>query len=487
MTRREFSSLAAAAATAPAPAPALAASEPIHIGARRELFVDRELIASLRGAELRLATPVYAGPALSLDRPWEGAFSGYTTLIAEPGGRFRMYYRGVPASGRDGNEAEITCCAESRDGIRWSRPGLGLYSVAGTRDNNVILAGLPPFSHNFTPVIDARPGVPAAERYKAIAGIHNSGLAAFVSEDGLKWRKLREAPVLPSPKEFTFDSQNIAFWSAHEDRYVLYYRSWKKTAGSNFRWVSRATSPDFVNWSVEGEMTYGEVPPEHLYTNQTAPYFRAPHIYTGVCARFMPGRQVLTDAQAGALRVDPKYYKDCSDAVLVTSRGGLRYSREFMESFIRPGTGFENWVSRSNYPALNLLQTGPATMSLFVNRNYGQPTAQVGRYELRLDGFASVRAGYAGGELLTRPLVFSGSRLELNYSTSAAGFIRVAIEHPDGTPLLGIEESRELIGDEIARIYAWKAGEDLSQIKDKPVRVRFVLKDADLYAFRFVA
>jgi len=43
------------------------------------------------------------------------------------------------------------------------------------------------------------------------------------------------------------------------------------------------------------------------------------------------------------------------------------------------------------------------------------------RYTLRLDGFVSVRANRQGGDLLTRPLVFHGTQLELKFSTSAGG------------------------------------------------------------------
>ena len=464
----------------------VAAAQAIAIGRRRELFVDRELVAETRGVQFQLATPVDAGPAIHFDRPWEGAFSAYTTVLHD-GGIYRMYYRGVPVSGQDGNEGEVTCCAESQDGIAWRRPSLDFHAVRGVRPNNVILASSAPFSHNFSPLLDQRPGVPAAQRYKALAGVHRSGLRAFVSEDGLRWKALREEPVFPPPKEFALDSQNIAFWSEAERQYVLYLRTWKRIGRENFRWVSRSTGGDFVNWSPPQEMSYGDAPPEHLYTNQTSAYFRASHLYVGICARFLPGRQVLTDQQAAALHVDPKYFKDCSDAVLITSRGGTRYTREFMEAFLRPGVGFENWVSRSNYPALNLVQTGPSTMSFYVNRNYGQPSAYLRRYELRLDGLASACAGYGGGELITRPFVFEGSRLELNYSTSAPGSVRVELQDVSGKPIPGfaLSDARELIGDEIERVYAWTGGDNVGSLQGQAIRIRFLLKDADLYAFRF--
>jgi hypothetical protein len=483
MNRRDFAKTVGAL---PVVQVAPAQQAPVSIGSRRELLIDRELIADARGVELRLATPVDAGPAMHFDKPWEGAFCGYTTILQEKD-RFRMYYRGVPVAGQDGTVGEVTCVAESQDGINWTRPDLGIYDVRGTRKNNVILANDPPYSHNFTPLIDTRPGVGPSMKYRALAGVHKTGLVAFVSADGLRWKRLQEQPVLPPPKEFSLDSQNIAFWSEPEKKYVLYYRTWKKIGSTGYRWVSRAASEDFVNWTSEGEMSYGDAPPEHLYTNQTSMYFRAPHIYTGICARFMPGRQVLREEQARELNVDPKYFKDCSDAVLVTSRGSTRYTRTFMDAFLRPGIGLENWVSRSNYPALHLVQTSTTKMSFYVNRNYGQPTAYLRRYELRLDGLASAHAGYSAGEFVTKPLVFDGSRLELNYSTSAAGSVRVELQDGSGTPLPGfaLSDSTDVIGDQIERDCAWKNSVDVSSLKGKPVRVRFVLKDADLYAFRF--
>ncbi len=110
-----------------------------------------------------------------------------------------------------------------------------------------------------------------------------------------------------------FDSQNVSFWSETEKLYVSYFRIFTE---KRFRSVSRATSKDFIHWSEPVEMNYGDTPPEHLYTQQTSPYFRAPHIYVAIGARFLPKRQVLTDEQAAKLNVNPGYFKDLSDAFL---------------------------------------------------------------------------------------------------------------------------------------------------------------------------
>ncbi len=457
----------------------------IPIGSRRELFIDRLLVDRLDGATLTLHAPVDRGTVLKLDAPWEGLFSGYFTVIQD-GGTYRMYYRGRPEGGRDGSDLERTCYAESRDGIHFEKPKLGIHEFAGSKDNNIILAGMTPFSHNFAPFLDRKPGVPAAERYKALGGIGSSGLAAFVSGDGIHWRKWREAPVLP-PGPARYDSQNLAFYSESEGRYVCYFRTFRKVGTTNYRWISRATSDDFLTWTAGEQMDFGDAPLEHLYTNQTSPYFRAPHLSIAIAARFFPGRQVLSEAEAAEIRVDPKYFKDVSDAVLFTTRGGLRYDRTFPEAFLRPGVGLENWVSRTNYPAWNIVPTGAAEMSLYVSKNYGQPTAHVQRYSLRTDGFASAHAGWKGGEVVTKPVVFQGRELELNFATSAAGSVRVELQNADGTAVAGfaLPDSAEMIGDSIERVARWRSGADVSALAGKPVRLRFVLKDADVFSFRF--
>lgn len=451
----------------------------IELGDRREIFVDRFLLDEFNGVNLVMHAPIDEGVAFTFDNPWEGQFSGYCTIIKD-GSTYRAYFRGSSLSRSDGTETEVTCVAESKDGVKWTKPALNIYKINGTTKNNVILADAPPATHNFTPFLDSNPNAKPDQRYKALGGIAKSGLIAYVSPDGLHWKRLREEPVFTKG---AFDSQNVAFWSESEKVYVCYFRTYYE----GFRSVSRTTSPDFINWSEPVAMTFGETPLEHLYTQQTSPYFRAPHIYLAIGARFMRKRKVVSDEMAKVLNVAPKYYSDCSDAILMSSRGGSSYDRTFMESFIRPGIGLENWVSRSNYPALNVVQTGPTEMSIYVNQNYAQPTAHLHRYSLRLDGFSSLAASFAGGEVVTKPFTFKGTNLEVNFSTSAAGEIRIGFEDENGVPVpgFGLQDSETLIGNEIARTVSWKGNQDVASLASKTVRMRIYMKDANLYSFRF--
>lgn len=464
------------------------AAEPISLGTRRELFVDHFLIEKLDGVSLQLQRPQPAGIALKFDKAWEGQVSGYVTVIHD-GELFRLYYRGRPLTGygdTDPRAQEVTCYAESRDGITFTRPKLGLISFGGNKDNNAILADVGPVTHNFAPFLDTRPGVPKTERFKAVGGSSASGLIAYVSADGIHFRKLQDKPIITGG---AFDSQNNVLWSDHEQCYVCFFRTFK----NGVRWITRTTSTDFLTWTPAVDMTFGEAPNEHLYTNQTLAYFRAPHIYVGMAARFWPDRRSLTDQQVAALKLDaPENYAglklESSDAVLLTSRGGDRYDRTFLESLVRPGTDLKNWTARSNYPARGLVPTGPTEMSIYVQRNYGQPTHYLERLTLRTDGLAAVHAGYQKGELTTKPFTFEGQRLTLNLSSSAAGGVFVEIQDAAGQPIPGftLAECRELNTDDLACEVSWKNGSDVSSLAGKPIRLRFRLKDADLFALQFV-
>ncbi len=122
----------------------------------RELFVDNYLIDKLSNASLRLHKPRNEGSVMKFDKPWEGGFSGYCTIIKD-GDLYRAYYRGRPLAGADGSEIESTCYAESKDGIHWTKPDLGINKIAGTSSNNTILVNEVPMTHNFSPFLDKNP------------------------------------------------------------------------------------------------------------------------------------------------------------------------------------------------------------------------------------------------------------------------------------------------------------------------------------------
>lgn len=478
--------------------PAPKAASPIALGSRLQLLLDRAIIGSMQGTELRLHHPV-------LQAKPKSTFSGHYVTILKDGELFRAYYRGSDPSYKgerlSGHPGEITCYAESRDGHEWSFPKLGLFEVNGTRENNVILAHQSPLSTNFSPFIDTRPGVPKDQRYKALAGhpgyerhVKADGLFALVSADGIHWNKLQDSNVIPYDRSWShaFDSQNVSFWSEEEGLYVCYFRTWApqgspsgkhqkpakgegKEAGhkGSLRSISRATSPDFIHWSAPVAMN-PNFPGEHLYTNQTTPYFRAPNLYIALPTRYTAGRVGSEKAIA---------MLGSTDIMLMTTQAGsTQYDRAFNEAFLRPGLDPKRWENRANYLALNIHPTGPAEMSFWHGLSGD-------RYTLRTDGFASVHAGGSTGEFTTQVFTFSGQHLTLNVSTAAAGSVRVELQESNGVPVSGftLADSLPIVGDAIEHNVEWKGKPSLLVLKGKPIRLRLVMQEADVYAFQFQA
>ncbi|MDP7206054.1 MAG: methylmalonyl-CoA mutase family protein, partial [Pirellulaceae bacterium] len=175
------------------------ANDVVAIGSRRELFLDDLLVESTRGkVDYQLHHPVPREQVIHHDQGWEGTSSGYHTVIQD-GDLYRLYHRGfnfdlVNNQIRPTN-SEVTCYAESSDGIHWVKPELGLHEHDGSKQNNIIWKG--PGSHNFSPFLDQRPGCPASERMKAFGGLkRDGGMLLFKSADGIHWEKAHDKAVI---------------------------------------------------------------------------------------------------------------------------------------------------------------------------------------------------------------------------------------------------------------------------------------------------
>jgi len=445
---------------------------PYNIGTRRELFVDAHLIDGLTGhIHQHLHEPVDRGIVMTHDAPWEGTTCGYNTTVRVEDG-FRMYYRGWDLHEDTAKEAHtpVSCVIESKDGIHWTKPNLGLIEYDGSTDNNIILE-TDFATHNFVPFIDTNPACDPSAKWKGVgrgSGDDKLKLFALHSSDGIHWERSSQVPLRLDGK---FDSQNLAFWDPNIAAYRIYYRKMER----DHRAIRTAISPDFVDWSEEGFLGYGSAPDTHLYTNQIEPYYRAPHIYIGFPTRFIQDRGQITEG------------------LFMSSRDGLHFNR-WEEAFIRPGLNPSKWGNRCNYTWYGLIETvspiddAPPEISLFTDEKYysGEPVA-TRRHTLRLDGFVSLRAGMAGGEVTTNPIAFTGSSLEVNVSTSAAGSMRIEILDETEKSIEGysLDDCDEFFGDSVEHTVTWNGEKDVSKLGGQPIRLRIVLHDADVYSFQF--
>ena len=486
------------------------AGEPVEIGSRRELFVDSHIIDQITGkADLRLHHQVPREVSIVHDAPWEGTSSGYHSVFKD-GDLYRMYYRGLHLQVSEGKistgkHKPYYCYAESADGIHWKRPELGIVEFNGSKKNNIILEGIG--VHNFSPFKDDNPNCAADAKYKGIGGLqHEGGLHAFKSADGVHWSLLSEKPVITVG---AFDSQNLAFFDKTIGKYRAYYRIFtggtttkKVWKPSGIRAIRTATSDDFIHWSNEADLTYEDSPDDELYTNQIKPYHRAPHILIGIPTRYVergwsPSMKALPELKNRELRssAHQRYGTGITEGLLMASRDGVKFKR-WNEAFLQPGIGRDGtWQYGQHYAAWHVVETAsalpgaPNELSIYSTEGYWHGNGgTLRRYTLRLDGFVSAYAPMKGGELLTKPIIFDGSKLEINFATSAAGSIKVEIQNADGVPFTGnsFVDCPEHYGDNVAGIITWKNGADVSSLIGKPVRLKFKLKDAHLYSFRFI-
>lgn len=197
------------------------------------------------------------------------------------------------------------------------------------------------------------------------------------------------------------------------------------------------------------------------------PYARAPHLFIGFPTRFQPKHQ----------QVEP---------VFMSSRDGVLFKR-WAEPLIPITAPKDRDGNRSNYMTWGLVQLPgqDREMSVYATEAYyAGPGSRVRRFVFRTDGFVSIRAGAAGGSLLTKPFTFAGGRLTLNVSSK--GPTRVEVQSPEGKAVPGFAatDCAAITGDFIDHPVGWRGG-SLASLAGKPIRLKFDLHDADLFSLQF--
>ena len=265
--------------------------------------------------------------------------------------------------------------------------------------------------------------------------------------------------------------------------------------------VGRAESDDFLNWGEEQQVLGPDEKdnancPEGLvrldfYGGNVSSYREATGAYIGLPNAYYHWKFDVTRRWWTG-----KYLQlpSTMDVQLVTSRDGINWNRSPQRRpFIALGPEGSFW-SRQIYPGSDAIRVGDELWFYFAGldvchkeQSLRESKGARGRAVLRLDGFISADAAYTGGELTTKSLVFSGERLQLNVDTGAGGTAKVEIQEPSGRPISGFTESDadEINGNYIRVFASWNGSTDTSPIAGRPVRLRFLMRDAKLYSFQF--
>jgi len=417
----------------------------IPIGSHKQLFLgpwtadgrDAHLVDSMQGVTMTMNEARVTGERLlDLDRPWESAGHPDTWMyprswVLKDGDLFRMYYGVFP---RYPLAHHFTCYAESRDGIHWEKPSLGVRTWDESKDNNIILPNdeLPyrvTDAVGATVFIDPNAKNPA-EKYKALVLMETShgdgyqppgkdlpkvrkGQYVFSSPDGIHWQLMHQGRVNPGAN----DTQFSVFWDDGINQYVSYTRIKREVPGlaeyyealhrqrygedSNFeglsreRSVGRMVSDDFIHWSEETQVIApdatdnAQLPadlPRRLdfYGGNVVKYSEAPGAYIALPNAFYHWKLDQFDDYPIQYWTKTRYLPSTMDVQLMTSRDGIHWNRApGRKPFIRLGPEGSFW-SKSIWPS-NVIRNGNELWIYFIGLDVAHSLDQDRRLKDVLD------------------------------------------------------------------------------------------------------
>jgi len=486
------------------------ASQPIDVGSRKQLFIDRKFVAAEENITLVVNPPAKLPEAvIRSDKPWD-AFRLIWFSVGEDEDGYKMWYQAFDNDQWSGGRSRM-CYATSKDLIHWEKPNLGIIEFEGSKENNIIIEDIV----NGSVFID--PHADPAERYKLVYTDHRAGwkdIYVVASADGIHWE-------MPGTKvaEHGADTQHAPFWDPRLQKYVVYMRA---SGDHPFvdpiesdppvvapklirpgRQLARIEVDDILQpWPTEQirrVMTADEHDPEgsDIYHHHPWQYPFADDAYFLFPLTYHHFRSGETTAGNDGV----------NDTQFAASRNGVNWIRYDRRPYVgrglpgEPDCGMVQCGSGRHFRRGDYLYQfcagWPWTHGGF--RRLSQADRQDkevswGRqhYYLvrqRLDGFVSADAPYGGGYLVTPPIVFQGTRLELNINVAAMGEARVEIQEPDGKPSPGFEldSCRRILFNDTAYTVRWGDSSDVASLAGKPIRLKIWMRSAKLYAFQFAS
>jgi hypothetical protein len=469
-----------------------------------QLFVDDALIAHQTLLERVVHSPVRSrhNPLLEPEMPWEGSSIEFIAGVYrdEASGQFRLWY--VTQADRYPGYRSVLCLATSADGVHWERPMLDFYRDLFGGPSNVV--------HVFQSAQDVDgPAVlydPDDTEYPwKLVHFQRELPGVFIgySADGLRWTipKEPDEAILPN-----FGDRTTAFFDrGAEEPHVILSRDREKMQREMVRCIYRIGSPDGKSVSSPSVLALRpdlEDGPYVQFYQMSA--FRYESLYLGMIERYHT--------------CEPPY----ADIELTCSRDGRSWQR------IRPRTAF--FAPPPNGRELGAFDYAAATFGnsppilhegALCFYYYGGPSFHGDRFmthgrcmglaKLRPDGFVSLRAGRRQGELTTRPFTWPGGALRVNYRVLGGnlwkcgeledtdGWLRVEVLDEDGNVVPGYSRAesvplyRDAWRSELLERNGWGSEptwsnrpQDLDTLIGKRVALRFLLRNAEIFAFRAV-
>ena len=443
------------------------------------LLLESDIVERADGVRLVLGTvrKDAHNPLFGEDKPWEPRFDNLypNVLFDETDGLYKLWYNPFIIDGRvtdmpvelrksmtyvqaKGRRESGLCYATSTDGIVWDKPELGLVEFDGSKHNNLVMRMI----HGPGVFVDPRDPDPA-RRYKLFGVDENTkSMAVSFSPDGLHWSAPTQCPRI----EAAGDTHNNALWDEGSGTYVGITRLWIDRE----RVVGRTESADYLTWTKAEEVLRGD-PGNQTYA---MPVFRYAGVFLGLLMILRADQTV--DCELAWSRDTRKWERVCPGQPLIP----------------RGPTGAYDYgcIFAAGYPIV----CGDDIRLYYLGNDDTHHAWRKGYFclaHLRLDGFAGMRTEQPDqpGAIVTKPLKLDGSDLEVNVDASGGECaIEILDENEKPVPGFSQADAQPLRNCDGVRLrVTWKGGADLSSLSGRTVSVRFHLRNACLYAFRFAA
>jgi len=477
--------------------------EPQNVGQEVQLLIDDFAFEDRWDVKRRLNVPAkYAkNPVVMPDQPWEESVGGPNVLYDNDVGIFRMWY-GLYDSTAYGYQYRTTqwdpkvhgypymvSYAESPDGVNWTKPLLGKCPYRGFERTNIVITGrrkAQGFRVSHTPqhmrglgkfMIVFRDNIPEAG---------GNQLLVFFSNNGIDWQPFSDNPIYLD----ALDTEHNLVFDDARGRWLLYTRpsalsvNQRLFARENIKTRSAvAVSEDLKHWhSTREVLCPDELDGEFFFDHMLVEKY---------------GNQFL-----GFLAVQPRDGDAKGHIELVSSPDGLQWHRSVVrEPFIAPGNdgewdGGHVWLLKNIVPVgdwLYMYYTGSQRPWRY---NFPQNPRAIGMARIRRDRFAGQFADVHGGFLLSRELKVAGRRLLVNCAPIHKAFTRkeaaqseLKVELLDSAaqPITGytFDDCDPINVNALAHPVSWKGRVDISNLQDERIYIRFFIKSAYLFAFRF--
>ena len=495
---------------------------------------------------LNPAEPHAGNPVIQEDQPWEMAI-GWTSLHRDAGtGRYQLWYQAY-AGGRDERKSHkcVVCYAESDDGVRFTKPKLGVHDFKTDRqpwndhfrETNIVLLGDGGYGDRYanSVLVDPREGDPA-RRYKMLytdfgqddQGQEWPGFFAAFSPDGIRWTKSPRNPLIktayggrglqpPFSDEFPYDERWDArksflrknwpiplsmsdaadvFYDPNHQMWVVYGKCWIQGPDGGLAWkhaMARVESRDFLTWSKPQIVcTPDDLDPPNTEFHTSPVFFHKGYYFC--LNQILSARAEAVGAQADRMHIE-----------LMISRDGIRWDRPFrdvpfidsqQQAFSNGGI-FTNSTPVVLDDEIRFYYGGYNSGAIGGGARLTNPEQQsgVGFASIRLDRFAGIRPVERSaqstlkrplehvGQITMKPLDLSSCRRIAVNADAGDGEVRVEVLNADGYRIRGFtrEDAAPIRGDSLSHPVSW-ADRNLDDLSPGKYMLRLHLQRAELFA-----